>query len=57
MLFINGEKDYRDSEKIWLEAVGTKSKLLTYEKGDHFFSHDVRFYDRLIEDVVKFASP
>jgi fermentation-respiration switch protein FrsA (DUF1100 family) len=54
ILFINGEKDYRDSEQIWLEAAGNKSKLLTYEGADHFFSHDNRFYDRLIEDISDF---
>lgn len=43
-LFINGEKDYRDSENIWLTAAGDKSKLIVYEKVDHFFSHDDRTY-------------
>jgi fermentation-respiration switch protein FrsA (DUF1100 family) len=54
ILFINGSEDYRDSENIWLEAAGKSSKLILYEGGDHFFSHDKRFYNRIIEDIVEF---
>lgn len=53
-LFINGSKDHRDSEQIWLEAAGKDSKLLVYEGADHFFSHDNRFFDRVIEDISSF---
>ena len=57
VLFINGEEDFRDSAEIWLEAVGKEtSKLITYEKGDHFFSHDTRFYQRFINDIDEFIS-
>jgi fermentation-respiration switch protein FrsA (DUF1100 family) len=55
-LFINGSKDYRDSEEIFLKAAGKKSKLLIYEEGDHFFSHDNRFIDRLVNDIVLFSN-
>lgn len=55
ILFINGEKDHRDSEKLYLEAAGKKSKLINYEGADHFFSHDVRFFERVIEDIQTFV--
>lgn len=58
ILFINGSKDHRDSEKKWLDASnrgnGDKSMLIVYEGGDHFFSHDERFYPRFIKDIETF---
>lgn len=53
-LFINGEKDYRNSEDIWLQSAGEGSKLIVYEGADHFFSHDNRFFERLIDDINSF---
>jgi pimeloyl-ACP methyl ester carboxylesterase len=53
-LFINGEKDHRNSEEIWLQTAAKGSKLVVYEGGDHFFSHDNRFIERLIEDMENF---
>jgi hypothetical protein len=50
-LFINGSKDHRDSEQIWVNSAGAGSKLIVYEEADHFYSHDKRFFDRLIKDV------
>ncbi len=55
ILFINGSKDYRDSEQIWLQA-SQKGELKVYEGGDHFFSHDVRFMDRFLTDISDFVS-
>ena len=39
ILFMNGSKDYRDSETKWLElCVDDKSELKVYD-GNHFFTH------------------
>jgi pimeloyl-ACP methyl ester carboxylesterase len=58
MLFVNGSKDHRDSEKKWLEASnkgnGDKSMLVVYEGADHFFSHDTRYYSRFVKEMVEF---
>ncbi|KXS19970.1 alpha/beta-hydrolase [Gonapodya prolifera JEL478] len=60
VLFCNGSKDHRDSEKKWLSvsngANGGKSKLICYEGGDHGFSHDKRFKDTFIEEIKTFIS-
>ncbi|KAI9016107.1 Alpha/Beta hydrolase protein [Hyaloraphidium curvatum] len=58
VLFINGSKDFRDSEEKWLEASnkgnGGKSKLIVYEGADHFFSHDRRYMERFLSDMADF---
>jgi pimeloyl-ACP methyl ester carboxylesterase len=58
VLFVNGSKDHRDSEKKWLEASnkgnGDKSMLVVYEGADHFFSHDERYYSRFMKDMAQF---
>jgi pimeloyl-ACP methyl ester carboxylesterase len=60
ILFINGSRDHRDSEQLWLDSVQTEgqveSKLIVYEGADHFFSHDTRFQQRLIDDMKGFLS-
>ncbi|KAJ2986939.1 hypothetical protein HDV02_006434 [Globomyces sp. JEL0801] len=53
ILFINGSKDHRDSEKVWLES-SKHGKLIVYEGTDHFFSHDDRYLDKLIQDLDEF---
>eukprot|EP00978_Attheya_sp_CCMP212_P021875 scaffold64297_cov57-Attheya_sp.AAC.1 len=48
ILFMNGSKDYRDSENKWLElCVDDKSELKVYD-GDHFFTH----YSNLVDDIL-----
>lgn len=58
ILFVNGSKDHRDSEGRWLElsngANGGKSKLIVYEGADHFFSHDIRYFQRFLKDMEEF---
>lgn len=54
VLFINGQLDHRDSEKIWAESCD--GKLIVYEGADHFFSHDKRFLDKFMADVTEFIS-
>ncbi|KAJ3119536.1 hypothetical protein HK098_005373 [Nowakowskiella sp. JEL0407] len=55
VLFINGSRDHRDAENVWLAACKNKeSKLEVYEGADHFFSHDVRYMDRFLLDVENF---
>ena len=50
LIFMNGSKDYRDSEKKWLELCKNKdSELKVYEGGDHFFCHDSRFVDDILK--------
>jgi pimeloyl-ACP methyl ester carboxylesterase len=49
ILFMNGSKDYRDSENRWLElCVNQQSELKVYEGGDHFFTH----YTCFVEDIM-----
>ena len=54
ILYMNGSEDHRDSENRWLElsleSDPTKlSQLKVYDGGDHFFTHDTRFVDDIIE--------
>jgi pimeloyl-ACP methyl ester carboxylesterase len=56
ILFINGSKDHRDSEQRWL-GHSKAGKLLVYEGGDHFFSHDKRFLSRFLDDLENFFQP
>lgn len=50
LLFMNGSEDYRDSEEKWLELSTNKSSTLkVYIGGDHFFTHDKRFVDDILE--------
>jgi hypothetical protein len=53
VLFANGSRDHRDSEKKWVQAC-TKGTLIVYDGGDHFFSHDRRFDQKLRDDTWKF---
>lgn len=57
VLFFNGSEDYRDSENKWLSLCKNqeKSSLKVYEGGDHFFTHDSRFVDDVIDRIMKFA--
>mmetsp|Transcript_31884 Transcript_31884/g.52590 ORF Transcript_31884/g.52590 Transcript_31884/m.52590 type:complete len:350 (-) Transcript_31884:378-1427(-) len=56
ILFFNGSDDYRDSENKWLELCQHKSsELKVYEKGDHFFSHDSKCVDDMLERFDKFS--
>jgi pimeloyl-ACP methyl ester carboxylesterase len=54
LLFVNGTKDHRDSEGIWV-SVSQNGQLIDYESGDHFFSHDNRFLNIFMNDIVKFC--
>jgi len=57
VLFFNGSEDYRDSEKKWLSLCKDqkRSSLKVYGGGDHFFTHDARFVDDLIDRMDDFA--
>lgn len=55
ILYLNGSEDHRDSEQRWLEASSQdKSLLHVYEGGDHFFTHDSRFVDDMLERMHTF---
>jgi pimeloyl-ACP methyl ester carboxylesterase len=54
ILFINGSKDHRDSEHIWKGLCD--GRLIVYDGADHFFSHDDRFYNQFMNDLVEFLS-
>ena len=56
ILFMNGSEDHRDSENRWLEACPNKSSssLKVYEGGDHFFTHDSRFVDDILDRMHAF---
>lgn len=53
VLFINGSKDHRDSEKVWKQAA-KQGELIVYEGADHFFSHDTRYSSRFLDDCFIF---
>jgi pimeloyl-ACP methyl ester carboxylesterase len=60
ILFMNGSMDYRDSENKWLEIsmkndTTVASELKVYEGGDHFFMHDSRFVEDVLESLHVFA--
>jgi pimeloyl-ACP methyl ester carboxylesterase len=57
ILYMNGSKDYRDSEQKWLSLCARQdlSSLKVYDDGDHFFTHDTRFVDDMIERWHNFA--
>jgi fermentation-respiration switch protein FrsA (DUF1100 family) len=55
VLFLNGSRDHRDSEHKWVEACApSQGKLIVYQGGDHFFSHDKRFDQKLRDDTWNF---
>lgn len=57
ILFMNGSKDYRDSEDKWLEACANKkSELKVYDGGDHFFTHFSCFLDDILTRFDLFSS-
>lgn len=53
VLFINGSKDHRDSEEFW-KSLAPMGELVVYQGGDHFFSHDDRFFETLLQDMIQF---
>ena len=59
--FMNGSKDHRDSEELWLNLCDTpdevNSDLRVYGGGDHFFMHDSRFVEDVLKDIHNFAVP
>lgn len=57
ILYMNGSEDYRDSEKKWLGlSVHEASELKVYDGGDHFFTHDSRFLEDILQRMHDFAS-
>lgn len=54
VLFLNGSLDHRDSEHRWV-SMCRQGRLVVYEGGDHFFSHDDRFFGSVIEEIDTFA--
>jgi pimeloyl-ACP methyl ester carboxylesterase len=67
VLFMNGSEDYRNSEEAWLKisikantssnttTLQVQSELKVYEGGDHFFMHDSRFVNDILESIHAFA--
>jgi pimeloyl-ACP methyl ester carboxylesterase len=57
ILFFNGSEDYRDSEDKWLSLCKDqeRSALKVYAGGDHFFSHDSRFVNDMLDRIDDFA--
>jgi pimeloyl-ACP methyl ester carboxylesterase len=55
ILFFNGSEDHRDSENVWLSHCKDKrSSLHVYPGGDHFFCHDSRFVDDMMDRIAQF---
>jgi pimeloyl-ACP methyl ester carboxylesterase len=55
ILFVNGSEDHRDSENVWLRTAKA-ARLIDYQGGDHFFTHDRRFMQAFISECAKLAS-
>lgn len=55
--YFNGSEDHRDSEDKWLSLCKDqeRSSLKVFEGGDHFFVHDSRFVDDLMDRMHEFA--
>lgn len=51
VLFVNGSRDHRDSERVWRDAA-PRGRLEVYEGADHFLSHDDRYAARFVEDIA-----
>ena len=57
VLFVNGSKDHRDHEEAWRSLCPHPlSALKVFPDGDHFFTHDERFREQFLADVVSFVS-
>jgi pimeloyl-ACP methyl ester carboxylesterase len=55
VLFFNGSKDHRDHEEVWRSLCTHRlSALKVFEGGDHFFTHDERFREQFLADVIAF---
>jgi pimeloyl-ACP methyl ester carboxylesterase len=54
VLFMNGELDHRDSEERWKQACN--GKLIVFPNTDHFFSHDSRYKDIVVSEIISTAS-
>mmetsp|Transcript_30236 Transcript_30236/g.66491 ORF Transcript_30236/g.66491 Transcript_30236/m.66491 type:complete len:368 (+) Transcript_30236:34-1137(+) len=57
ILFMNGSKDHRDSEQLWLDLCNnTNSDLKVFDGGDHFFTHDSRFVEEMLKNMHDFVT-
>ena len=55
ILYFNGSEDHRDCENKWLDLCkDERSELKVYESGDHFFCHDSRFVDDMLDRMDRF---
>ena len=57
ILYMNGALDHRDCENLWLNLCQNKtfSSLKVYEHGDHFFTHDSRYVEDILQRIDNFA--
>mmetsp|Transcript_12120 Transcript_12120/g.14793 ORF Transcript_12120/g.14793 Transcript_12120/m.14793 type:complete len:380 (-) Transcript_12120:90-1229(-) len=59
LLYLNGSNDWgrANSDKRWLKMSidQDNSRLKVYYGGDHFFSHDSRFFDDVINEINRFV--
>uniref|UniRef100_A0A7S0CBL0 Serine aminopeptidase S33 domain-containing protein n=2 Tax=Proboscia inermis TaxID=420281 RepID=A0A7S0CBL0_9STRA len=59
LLYLNGSNDWgrANSDKRWLKMSidQDNSSLKVYYGGDHFFSHDSRFFDDVINEINRFV--
>ncbi|KAJ3006201.1 UNVERIFIED_CONTAM: hypothetical protein HDU68_004213, partial [Siphonaria sp. JEL0065] len=58
VLVLDGSKDHHDSHEKWINACGNRAEAKgnLYEGGDHFFSHDDRFFGQVVNDILAFIS-
>jgi len=57
VLYCNGSLDHRDMERELLQVSQKgdhRSRLIDYDGADHFFSHDTRYYDAFLKDLITF---
>jgi pimeloyl-ACP methyl ester carboxylesterase len=58
VLFADGSKDHHDNRDRLLavaQANNPRSRVVVYEGGDHFFSHDRRFFAQFIDEIENFT--
>ena len=57
IMYMNGGLDYRDCENLWLNLCQNKnlSSLKVYEHADHFFTHDSRYVEDILQRIDNFA--
>jgi pimeloyl-ACP methyl ester carboxylesterase len=57
VLFMHGSKDYASNQAALNEAAGACGRAVVVTDGDHFFTHDERFFDLVMDELGRLATP